>query len=117
MDDNTIYRELGPTKDFTPPDKCSVCGGEYDEACGGIQGHFGVTPVTFCEWCYGSIYDMVEQDIRDNIREQMNEEDKEDIKTILDAVGIDYKIVENAYVNKQRFFNFRFDEPCGMSRK
>jgi len=53
---------------FQARDECSICGNEYDEECGGMQGHFGVTPVTFCEWCYASIYDMVEQDIR----EQMN---------------------------------------------
>ncbi len=105
------------TETFNPPDNCNICGNEYDEACGGIQGHFGVTPVTFCEWCYSSIYDMVEQDIRDNIVEELNQKDKEDMRTVLSTVGIDYKIVENAYKNKQRFFNFRFDEPCGMSHK
>lgn len=36
------------TETFNPPDNCNICGNEYDEACGGIQGHFGVTPVTFC---------------------------------------------------------------------
>ena len=45
------------------------------------------------------------------------EEDREDIKTVLNTVGIDYEIVEKAYRTKQRFFNVRFDEPCGMSHK
>ena len=97
--------------------KCSICNDDYDESCGGIQGLFGVMPVTFCEWCFSSIYDMVEQDIRDNVREEMAEEDREDIKTVLNTVGIDYETVEKAYRTKQRFFNFRFDEPCGMSHK
>ena len=47
----------------------------------------------------------------------MAEEDREDIKTVLNTVGIDYEIVEKAYRTKQRFFNVRFDEPCGMSHK
>ncbi len=55
---------------FEPKNTCSICDGEYDESAGGIQGHFGIMPVTFCEWCYGSIYDMiykeVEADFRDN---------------------------------------------------
>ena len=102
---------------FQVSDECSICGNEYDEECGGIQGHFGVTPVTFCDWCFSSIYDMVEQDIRNNVREQMNQEDKDDMKTILEYVGIDYQRVTDAYNNKQRFFNVTFDEPCGMSHK
>jgi hypothetical protein len=102
---------------FQASDECSICGNEYDKERGGIQGHFGVTPVTFCEWCYSSIYDMIEPDIRDNVREQMNEEDKDDMKTILDYVGVDYTRVTDAYRNKQRFFSVTFDEPCGMSRK
>ena len=102
---------------FEPSDECSICGNEYDESCGGVQGHFGVTPVTFCEWCYSSIYDMVEQDIRDNVRDQMNDEDREDMRHILSTVGVDYKRIEQAYETKQRFFNVTFNEPCGMSRK
>ena len=52
MNENTT--ELLPM-----PKNCNICGGEYDETCGGTQGHFGVTPVTFCEWCYSSIIDTV----------------------------------------------------------
>ena len=44
---------------FAPKDVCSVCGTKYDEDEGGIQGHFGIMPVTFCTWCYASIVDMV----------------------------------------------------------
>ena len=51
---------------FEPKDTCSICDSEYDEDAGGIQGHFGILPVTFCEWCYSSIYDMIAQDIKDN---------------------------------------------------
>ena len=57
---------------FKPSDECSICGNEYDETCGGVQGHFGVTPVTFCEWCYGSIYDMISQDVKEQIREDLD---------------------------------------------
>ena len=46
---------------FEPKDKCSICDSKYDEDAGGIQGHFGMIPVTFCEWCYSSLVDMVEQ--------------------------------------------------------
>ena len=106
MNENTT--ELLPM-----PKNCNICGGEYDETCGGTQGHFGVTPVTFCEWCYSSIIDMASQ----HIEEELEEDDTEDMKTILDAVGIDYETVINKYNKKQRFFNFTFDEPCGMSHK
>jgi len=46
---------------FSPKDECSICGSEYDEDEGGIQGHFGILPITFCVWCYSSIVDMVYQ--------------------------------------------------------
>tara|TARA_B100000963_G_scaffold9788_1_gene7679 strand:- start:8620 stop:8805 length:186 start_codon:yes stop_codon:yes gene_type:complete len=49
-----------------PQDTCSICSSEYDEDAGGIQGYFGILPVTFCEWCYSSIYDMIAQDIKRN---------------------------------------------------
>ena len=39
-------------------DECCICGGEYDPECGGVQGYFGITPITFCEWCYSSVMDM-----------------------------------------------------------
>ena len=40
---------------------CSVCGSDYDPEEGGASGYFGITPVTFCVWCYSSIVDMVEK--------------------------------------------------------
>ena len=49
-----------------PKDTCSICDSKYDEDEGGIQGYFGILPVTFCEWCYSSIYDMIAQDIKAN---------------------------------------------------
>ena len=51
---------------FEPKDTCSICGSNYNQDAGGIQGHFGILPVTFCEWCYGSICDMVQQEISAN---------------------------------------------------
>ena len=99
---------------FQASDECSICGNEYDESCGGIQGHFGVTPVTFCEWCYASIIDMASQHIG---ADELDEDDSADMKTILDTVGIDYHQVMSQYSKKQRFFNVTFDEPCGMSHK
>ena len=45
---------------LTPPDKCSICNSDYDPDAGGIQGYFGIMPVTFCVWCYSSIISMTE---------------------------------------------------------
>jgi hypothetical protein len=45
-------------------DTCSICDSKYDEDAGGLQGYFGILPVTFCEWCLSSIMDMAE-----NLRE------------------------------------------------
>ena len=54
---------------FEPKNRCSICNSEYDELLGGIQGSFGIMPVTFCEWCYGSIYDMVYQQVEADFKE------------------------------------------------
>lgn len=43
---------------FKPLDECSICGADYDPDEGGIQGYFGIMPVTFCVWCYSSMLDM-----------------------------------------------------------
>jgi hypothetical protein len=104
----------GMNINLKPNDECNICGSEYDAECGGVQGHFGVTPVTFCEWCYSSVIDMASQHLG---LDEMDEDDSEDMKTILDTVGIDYDKVITQYKKKQRFFSVTFDEPCGMSRK
>jgi hypothetical protein len=54
------------TVSLEPKDTCSICDSPYDEDAGGIQGYFGIMPVTFCEWCYSSMYDMIAQDIKDS---------------------------------------------------
>ena len=46
---------------------------QYDEDAGGIQGHFGILPVTFCEWCYSSVYAMLYQDVKDEVIDQYRE--------------------------------------------
>jgi hypothetical protein len=48
-----------------PKDECSVCSSEYDEECGGVQGYFGILPVTFCEYCFASVIDMAKQFMED----------------------------------------------------
>ena len=49
------------TKVFEPKDCCSICDSEYNDDEGGIQGYFGMMPVTFCVWCFTSMVDMVHQ--------------------------------------------------------
>ena len=49
-----------PQNVLTPPDNCSICSNDYDSDRGGVQGYFGIMPVTFCEWCYSSIMSMAE---------------------------------------------------------
>lgn len=72
---------------FEPKNTCSICSSPYDEDAGGIQGHFGILPVTFCEWCYSSIHDMIYQDVKEEVIDQYKE------------------------------WQLNNPEPCGMSRK
>ncbi len=52
---------MSSLRGLEPKDECSVCSSEYDEECGGVQGYFGILPVTFCECCFASVIDMAEQ--------------------------------------------------------
>ena len=41
--------------------KCSICNCIYTESEGGIEGHFGILPVSFCPTCFSSCVDMVKK--------------------------------------------------------
>jgi hypothetical protein len=57
-----------------PKDTCSICDSPYDEDAGGIQGYFGIMPVTFCEWCYSSIYDMLYKEVEEHYKDNQEPE-------------------------------------------
>lgn len=40
---------------------CSVCSCEFTDDEGGIQGNFGMLPVSFCPTCFSSMCDMADQ--------------------------------------------------------
>ena len=56
--------------------ECSVCNSPMEED-EGIEGYFGICPVSFCCWCYSSITDMVIQmngfDDIDMLKERIKE--------------------------------------------
>ncbi len=42
--------------------QCNVCDCDFDiEAEGGIDGHLGILPVSFCPTCYACMCDMADQ--------------------------------------------------------
>jgi len=41
--------------------ECTACSCDYTDDEGGIQGYFGMLPMSFCPTCLSSIYDMMEQ--------------------------------------------------------
>jgi hypothetical protein len=43
--------------------RCNVCACEFTDDEGGIQGYFGILPVSFCPTCYSCMVDMVTQDL------------------------------------------------------
>ena len=61
---------------MTHSDTCSICNSDYDEDCGGVQGYFGIMPITFCEWCYSSIIDMAKYHM--GLTEEEEEEEEEE---------------------------------------
>jgi hypothetical protein len=41
--------------------QCSVCSCDYTDDEGGIQGYFGILPVSFCPTCFSCMCDMASQ--------------------------------------------------------
>jgi hypothetical protein len=41
--------------------ECNICSADIDEEAGDVVGYFGISPVSFCVWCYSSLTDMVIQ--------------------------------------------------------
>jgi hypothetical protein len=41
--------------------KCSVCSCDYTDDEGGVQGFFGMLPVSFCPTCFSCMCDMASQ--------------------------------------------------------
>jgi len=41
--------------------ECTACSCDYTDDEGGIQGNFGILPMSFCPTCLSSIFDMVDQ--------------------------------------------------------
>jgi hypothetical protein len=44
--------------------RCSVCSCDYTDDEGGIQGYFGILPVSFCPTCFSCMCDMANQFIQ-----------------------------------------------------
>jgi hypothetical protein len=49
---------------------CSVCSTEYSDDEGGVQGHFGMLPVSFCPTCFSSACDMAIQFVEPDLELQ-----------------------------------------------
>jgi hypothetical protein len=49
--------------------KCTVCSCDYTDDEGGVQGHFGILPVSFCPTCFSCMCDMASQFITDEEEE------------------------------------------------
>lgn len=53
---NDIHDVLSP---FNKP--CNICSTPYDEDAFWVHGYIGILPVSFCEYCYNGIVDMVDE--------------------------------------------------------
>ena len=39
---------------------CTICNCDYSDDEGGMEGYFGILPVSFCSTCFSCMLDMVE---------------------------------------------------------
>lgn len=62
--------------------KCTACSCEYTDDEGGVQGDFGILPMSFCPTCLSCMLDMAEQL---NPREWVGLTDEE----MMDAIYVD----------------------------
>ena len=46
---------------MTPAHRCNVCSCEYTDDEGGVEGYFGILPVSFCPTCFSCMCDMASQ--------------------------------------------------------
>ena len=44
--------------ELEPPDSCSICSTDDEQMA--IKGYLGIIPVSFCDNCYGGIYNLIE---------------------------------------------------------
>ena len=58
---------------MTDTHTCNVCSCEYTDDEGGVEGHFGILPVSFCPTCFSCMCDMTGQ--------YMNNDWEEDVST------------------------------------
>ena len=54
---------------ITDTHKCNVCSCDYTDDEGGVEGHFGILPVSFCPTCFSCMCDMASQFITDEEEE------------------------------------------------
>lgn len=65
--------------------KCSICECEYTDDEGGIQGYFGILPVSFCPTCFTGVMDMRDQFEDDDLLNQ----EREDCALMVEQMGIE----------------------------
>jgi hypothetical protein len=61
IDAGTPLDDIPPRVLHEDTNTCNVCSCQFTDDEGGIQGYFGILPVSFCPTCYSSMCDMVEQ--------------------------------------------------------
>lgn len=72
--------------------KCSVCSCDYTDDEGGIQGFFGILPVSFCPTCFSSMCDMASQFITEP------EPEPDPTETVFDHLrGFQYVVVNSCH--------------------
>jgi hypothetical protein len=70
---------------------CNVCSCDYSNDEGGIQGHFGMLPVSFCPTCFSSMCDMALQCVEPDLELQEQIESLQDRVITLSHVNQDLK--------------------------
>jgi len=74
-----------------PEQICNICSTEYSNDEGGVQGHFGMLPVSFCPTCFSSACDMAIQFVEPDLELQEELQLLREKNSVLTQVNQDLK--------------------------
>lgn len=79
--------------------QCSVCSCDYTDDEGGVQGNFGILPVSFCPTCFSCMCDMAQYyNDSDEIDEPVKEEIKPEYAEMMRHLkGITHVVINRRY--------------------
>lgn len=92
-----MARKEMTTQQQTTTHECSVCNCNYTDDEGGIQGNFGMLPVSFCPTCFSCMCNMAEQYLDIRYTKPEDTIDPDHARLIEQLRGVRHIVINQAY--------------------